>query len=163
MNGGTVVQMYRKFRSKNELYEVVGNTVGIVEGMLKEWATLPIREYQNNVDCLADSLLKIPYDELPCQEDRNYIVEVITETQFKLFGTFPSINILNKLGDFILLDYIKSKTKSKFDDNTFHTPKQLKRRLAKECSTEADTMDFLHGKMTLRIPSLYKKTKKTVE
>ena len=155
--------MKKRFRTRNELIDVTGDTCGIVIALLLEWSSLDFKDYQYKIDCLADSLLKIPFEMIPTQSDRNFIVEYITEEHFRHFGSHPKRDVLNKLGDFILLDYIKSRNKSKFDQNTFHTQKQLKRRMSKEFSTESDTMDFLHSKMALRIPSLYKKTKKAVE
>lgn len=155
--------MKRVYRSQDELFDLNIDAFERIIALLKEWQFLSIKEYQYKLDCLIDSLLKIQFDRIPPSDERNEIVELITEEHFRLFGSHPRKDVLNKLGDFILLQYIKDRNKSKFEPNTFHTQKQIKRRMSKECNVDADTMDFLNSKMNLRLPSLYKKTKGAVE
>lgn len=155
--------MKRNFRTQDELFDVSTDTLERVIVLLEKWQYLPIKEYQYKMVCLVESLLKIPFDMIPPSEDRNVIVHLITEEHFKLFGQYPKQNVLNSLGDFILLQYIKDRNKSKFEPNAFHTQKQTKRRMSKEYNTEADTMDFLNCKMNMNLSSLHRKTKKTVE
>lgn len=145
------------------LYNLDINTTERVMDLLKEFQLLSFDEYREELDCLVNSLLSIPFEYIPPVQERNEIVEMITEEFYRMFGEFPRQDVLSKLGDFILLDYIKSRSKSKFDDNVFHTQKQTKRRMARESMTEADTMDFLNCRMNLNMSSLHKKTKKAVE
>lgn len=155
--------MSKTYKQKEELYNLDYETLERVVNLLGQWNDLPINEYQSKLDCLVESLLKIPFDLIPDDEDRNSIVKMITEEHFTLFGSYPKNSVLNRLGDFILLQYIKDRNKSKFEPNAFHTQKQTKRRMSKEYNTEADTMDFLNCKMNMNLSSLHRKTKKTVE
>jgi len=113
------------------------------------------------LETVCPALNNVSLEELPSIEIRNHTVNEITEKYFELFNKFPSSYILEVLGNYLLLDYIKDKTKTKNDELQFLTPTQEKRRYQKEFTAVEDTMDFLNSKYVVRMDSL--KKKETVE
>ena len=146
-----------------ELYNLNTDTAEKVYVLMKNFKYFSFNECREELDCIVESLLNIPFEYIPPVEERNEIVELITEEYFSLFNEFPSSSVLSRLGDFLLLDYIKSRTKSKYDEDIFQTQKQLKRRYARETMMEAEKMDFFNCKKNLNLSSLHKKAKKVVE
>lgn len=106
---------------------------------------------------LCPQLLKTPADILPDVEKRKSFVEFITEEYFRNFGEFPKDVPLSMLGDFLLLDYIKDKSKKKNDEMQFHTHSQEKRRRNKEFSALSDDLDFFQSRDVRHMDSLKRK------
>ena len=146
-----------------ELYNFNTDATGKIYLLMKDFNYLSFNECREELDCIVESLLAIPFEYIPPVEERNGIVELITEEYFSLFNEFPSSSVLSRLGDFLLLDYIKSRTKSKYDEDIFQTQKQLKRRYSRESMMEAEKLDFFNCKKNLNLSSLHKKAKKVVE
>lgn len=164
MNGGKH-QMdrtvkYKQYRPKDELYNLNTDTTEKVCVLLKNFKYFSFDECREELDCIVESLLNIPFEFIPPVEERNKIVELITEEYFRLFVEFPRQDVLSKLGDFILLDYLKNRSKSKYEENVFHSNKQIKRRLDREHMMVLETMDYFHTKKNLNLPSLHKKSVK---
>lgn len=109
------------------------------------------------LETVCPALNNISLEQLPSIEKRNQTVNDITEKYFELFNNFPSSYILTLLGNYLLLDYIKDRTKGKNDELQFLTPTQEKRRYQKEFSAVEDTMDFLKSKHIRKMDSLKKK------
>ena len=152
------------YRDKTqELYNLNTDTAEKVYVLMKNFKYFSFNECREELDCIVESLLNIPFEYIPPVEERNEIVELITEEYFSLFNEFPSSSVLSRLGDFLLLDYIKSRTKSKYDEDIFQTQKQLKRRYSRESMMEAEKMDFFNCKKNLNLSSLHKKAKRVVE
>lgn len=146
-----------------ELYNLNTDTTEKVYVLIKNFKYFSFNECREELDCIVESLLNIPFEYIPPVEERNGIVELITEEYYKALGEFPSSSVLSRLGDFLLLDYIKSRTKSKYDEDIFQTQKQLKRRYSRESMMEAEKLDFFNCKKNLNLSSLHKKAKKVVE
>lgn len=119
--------------------------------------------FKNNVVALVEGFEKIPFAKIPPVEERKHVIEMITETYFDVIGEYPKPHVLNMLGDYMLIHYIKDISKSKFEPHAFHTKHQTKRRMAKEFSTMAERMDYLNSKRNLNMASLHKKTVKQVD
>lgn len=109
------------------------------------------------LETVCPELLATPLEQLPDATSRNSIVKAITERYYILFDSFPQSLVLTLLGNYLLLDYIKDKTKTKNDELQFLTPTQAKRRKGKEFSAVEDTMDFLQSKHVRKMDSLKKK------
>ena len=120
-------------------------------------------QFRDNVVELVVGFNKIPYSKIPPVEERKHVIEMIAEAYFDVLGEYPKPHVLNGLGDYMLIDYIKNVSKSKSDPHSFHTKHQLKRRLSKEFSTMDDKMDYLNSKRNLNMSSLHKKTVKQVD
>lgn len=134
------------------------------EYLLNKWGIeCALPTYKTNIIALVESFEKIPFRDLPSLEERKQVVELITEAHYKQTGVFPKPFVLSLLGDYLLSHYIKDVTKSKFDENTFHTKHQTKRRQSREYSTVSDKMDYFNTKKHLNVPSLHKKAVKQVE
>lgn len=125
---------------------------------MEELAALPKPAYKERVRDLAEELCKIKREDLPPQEVINRVVECITEEYISHMEEYPDNYTLNRLSDFILLDYIKSVHKKKSDENAFHTEKQSNRRANREylIYTNDSLFDFLHSKYDLGMDSLQK-------
>ena len=125
---------------------------------MEELSALPKPEYKERVKDLAEELCKIKREDLPPQEVINKVVECITEEYISHMEEYPDNYTLNRLSDFILLDYIKSVHKKKSDENAFHTEKQSNRRANREylIYTNDSLFDFLHSKYDLGMDSLQK-------
>ena len=119
-----------------------------VKQYMEELAALPKPAYKERVKDLAEELCKIKREDLPPQEVINRVVECITEEYISHMEEYPDNYTLNRLSDFILLDYIKSDHKKKSDENAFHTEKQSNRRANREylIYTNDSLFDFLHSK-----------------
>ena len=98
-----------------------------VKQYMEELTALPKPAYKERVKDLAEELCKIKREDLPPQEVINRVVECITEEYISHMEEYPDNYTLNRLSDFILLDYIKSVHKKKSDENAFHTEKQSNR------------------------------------
>ena len=129
-----------------------------VKQYMEELAALPKPAYKERVRDLAEELCKIKREDLPPQEVINGVVECITEEYISHMEEYPDNYTLNRLSDFILLDYIKSVHKKKSDENAFHTEKQSNRRANREylIYTNDSLFDFLHSKYDLGMDSLQK-------
>lgn len=132
------------------------------EFTVKVWTGL--EQYDNRakantylLETVCPALNNISLEQLPSIETRNQTVNDITEKYFELFNKFPSSYILEVLGNYLLLDYIKDRNKTKEDELQFLTPTQTKRRKYKEFSAVEDTMDFLKSKHVRKMDSLKKK------
>ena len=125
---------------------------------MEELNALPKPAYKERVRELAEELCKIKREDLPPQEVINSVVECITEEYISHMEEYPDNYTLNRLSDFILLDYIKSVHKKKSDENAFHTEKQSNRRANREylIYTNDSLFDFLHSKYDLGMDSLQK-------
>lgn len=125
---------------------------------MEELTPLPKPTYKERVRDLAEELCKIKREDLPPQEVINRVVECITEEYIGHMEECPDNYTLNRLSDFILLDYIKSVHKKKSDENAFHTEKQSNRRANREylIYTNDSLFDFLHSKYDLGMDSLQK-------
>ena len=129
-----------------------------VKQYMEELTPLPKPAYKERVRDLAEELCKIKREDLPPQEVINGVVECITEESISHMEEYPDNYTLNRLSDFILLDYIKSVHKKKSDENAFHTEKQSNRRSSREylIYTNDSLFDFLHSKYDLGMDSLQK-------
>ena len=129
-----------------------------VKQYMEELNALPKPAYKERVRELAEELCKIKREDLPPQEVINSVVECITEEYISHMEEYPDNYTLNRLSDFILLDYIKSVHKKKSDENAFHTEKQSNRRANREylIYTNDSLFDFLHSKYDLSMDSLQK-------
>ena len=125
---------------------------------MEELTALPKPAYKERVRELSEELCKIKREDLPPQEVINRVVECITEEYISHMEEYPDNYTLNRLSDFILLDYIKSVHKKKSDENAFHTEKQSIRRANREylIYTNDSLFDFLHSKYDLGMDSLQK-------
>ena len=129
-----------------------------VKQYMEELTALPKPAYKERVRELSEELCKIKREDLPPQEVINRVVECITEEYISHMEEYPDNYTLNRLSDFILLDYIKSVHKKKSDENAFHTEKQSIRRANREylIYTNDSLFDFLHSKYDLGMDSLQK-------
>lgn len=100
----------------------------------------------------CDSLKSVCFEDIPCTEQRIQLVTNITEGFYAVFEQFPSQYILNKLSDYLLLDYIKSPNKKKTDEIQFHSPTQTKARNQKEFALNGALLDHFNAKRVWNLP-----------
>ena len=134
------------------------NLMEDVSERLYEAEKLPIDEYMEQLLIISASLLKV--EDVKNSEYRCMVVHIICEHCFDHTGEYPNCNILGCLTNYILLEIIRDKNKSKFDDdNNILSPYQLKRREEREVHLEIPTMDYLHLKQTNLSEGIKKTTK----
>ena len=141
------------------------NIMNCVIVSLAEYARLPKPQYKSKVSELISELQATPKDNIPSQEVRIAIADLIAEAYFIEMGEYPSSYELEGLANYIMLDYIKSVHKSNTDINQFHSSKQTQRRSAREylCDTTQGLFDFLYAKYDLCLDGLSKKNTMEVD
>lgn len=104
-------------------------------------------------------LLKIRHDALASQEERNKEVEQLLEEYKEIVGRYPDSYWLDKLGTYLLNGELKRHDVDKVTNTEYPvlSESQQKRRLRKQTSVEADTLDFLDTKFNKTVDSLSKK------
>lgn len=117
-----------------------------------------IAEFESIIDDLIDST---PIPEL---EDRYKIIERLNEEFFqKTNGSNLPPHLLHKLTDWVLIEVLTDKDVDKVTNTDFAilSPRQIKRRIKRECSVLSEVMDFLDLKYVKQQDSLAKTLKKT--
>lgn len=90
----------------------------------------------------------------PRQKKRNKIVEKITEVYLEQFGCNPPTYVLDMLGNYVLLDYIKEKHHIRNKkDNIILTEVQLAHRRRKETAMDTDVMSHFNAKENFNFPT----------
>lgn len=127
-----------------------------------ELESLSITEAEELLLNYVGKLLETKLEDLPETPVRVQEVEDLTESFFSVFEQQCNQYILNKLSDYLLLDFIKndSKAKSKQDDS-FHSSSQTSNRRKAEVPLAEDTMDHFNLKNSWNIA--FKKSTKELE
>lgn len=111
------------------------------------------------------ALLKIRYEDLAPQDERNKEVEMMLEEYKEVVGRYPESYWLTKLGTYLLNGDLKQHDVDKVTNTEYPilSESQEKRRLRKQTSVEADTLDFLDTKFNKTVDTLAKKPVKKPE
>lgn len=103
-------------------------------------------------DFVITELLAVKLENLPTQDDRVKQVEQLTDSYFSQYGEHVNASTLEKLSDYLLLDYLKSQGKPAATENQFHSPVQNYRRKMREISVESAVMDYVSARDGFCIP-----------
>lgn len=127
-----------------------------------ELESLTITEAEEVLLNYVGKLLETKLEDLPETPVRVQEVEDLIESFFSVFEQQCNQYILNKLSDYLLLDFIKndSKAKSKQDDS-FHSSSQISNRRKAEVPLAENTMDHFNLKNSWNIA--FKKSTKELE
>lgn len=140
-------------------------TLVYIKGVMADMKLLDPPEYKKEFGKLVQTLLDTSKEAMPSQECRLQVAEMLPELYYDKMEEYPNPYDLKGLGDYCMLDYIKSVNKKKSDENSFHSDKQSQRRSAREylVATNDSLLDFLYSKYTLNLDSLSKKNNMEVD
>lgn len=115
--------------------------------------------YENRIDELVNQ------EEVPALDVRFKIIEDLNEEYFKETGSMLPSHLISKLTDWVLNETLKDRTVDKVTNNEFAilSPRQIKRRVKRETSVQANVLDYLELKYVKNQSSLAKVTRKEHE
>lgn len=147
------------------MLDVDNVTLVYVKGVMADMILLDPPNFKKEFSEFVKKLQETPKESMPSQDYRNTVAWLLPEMYYNKMGEYPTVDDLNGLSNYCLLDYLKSVNKKKSDENSFHSDKQSQRRAAREylVSSNNSLLDFLYSKYTLNLDSLSKKNNMEVD